>query len=144
MKTIKLGKKYFNKIDVFIINHSLHHSSNPAKTLREILKYLKKGGLILLNEPEASLSLRLIQWILDDEGWSFNVNVFNYKKNLFEDSNPWFSNTAVANMLFSNTKTFYKNFPEYKIIKNNLSEFIVFLNSSGVNQNTFYIQLNNL
>ena len=33
-------------------------------------------------------------------------------------------------------------FPEYKILKNDLSEFLVFLNSGGVVQNTFYLPLN--
>ena len=144
MKKMNLGKKYYNKIDIFIFNHSLHHCSNPSKTLKEISKYLKKGGLVLLNEPEASFFLRFIQYILDDEGWSFKVNIFNIKKDIFKSKDPWFSNTATANLLFSDTKKFHKNFPFYKITKNELSEFLIFINSSGVNQNTFHIPSNNL
>ena len=34
------------------------------------MKYLKKGGLILINEPETSFALKLIQIITRDEGWS--------------------------------------------------------------------------
>ena len=143
MRKINLGKKYYNKIDIFIFNHSLHHCSNPSKTLKLISKYLKKGGHILLNEPEASFSLRLIQYILDDEGWSFKVDIFNAKKDIFKSNDPWFSNTATANLLFSNPNKFHKNFPFYKIKKNELSEFLIFVNSSGVNQNIFYIKSNN-
>ena len=142
MRKINLGKKYYNKIDIFIFNHSLHHCSNPSKTLKLISKYLKKGGHILLNEPEASFSLRLIQYILDDEGWSFKVDIFNAKKDIFKSNDPWFSNTATANLLFSNPNKFHENFPFYKIEKNELSEFFIFVNSSGVNQNIFYIKSN--
>ena len=41
-------------------------------------------------------------------------------------------------------KKFHLNFPEYQILKNNLSEFFIFLNSGGVVQDTFYIPLNKL
>jgi len=143
MRKMNLAKKYINKIDVFIFNHSLHHCSNPTATLKKISKFLKKGGLIVLNEPEASFFLRFVQYILDDEGWSYNVNIFNEKKKIFRSNNPWSSNTATANLLFSNQEKFHKNFPYYKIIKNDLSEFFIFLNSSGVSQNIFYIPLNN-
>ena len=141
---MNLGKKNYNRVDVFIFNHSLHHCSNPALTLKKISRYLKKGGLIVLNEPEASFSLRLIQYLLDDEGWSYNVNIFNKKKDIFKSKNPWYSNTATANLLFSNEKKFSKYFPGYKIIKNDLSEFFIFINSSGVNQDIPHIPLNNL
>tara|TARA_B100000767_G_scaffold252009_1_gene255482 strand:+ start:11405 stop:12196 length:792 start_codon:yes stop_codon:yes gene_type:complete len=143
MRKINLGKKYYNKVDIFIFNHSLHHCSNPSKTLKLISRYLKKGGYIILNEPEASFFLRLIQYILDDEGWSFKVDIFNTKKDIFKSNDPWFSNTATANLLFSNPNKFHKSFPFYKIIKNELSEFLIFINSSGVNQNIFYIRANN-
>jgi len=142
MRTINLEKKYYKKVDVFIFNHALHHCSNPSKTLYLISKYLKKGGYILLNEPEASISLRLIQYFLDDEGWSYNVDIFNKNKNIFSSNNPWYSNTAVANLLFSDEKKFIQYFPFYEIKKNELSEFFIFINSGGVNQNIFHIPLN--
>jgi hypothetical protein len=143
MKKMNLGRKYYNKVDVFIFNHSLHHCSNPAITLKRISKYLKKDGLIIMNEPEASFFLRIIQYVLDDEGWSYSVNVFNNKKDIFKSDSPWQSNTAIANLLFSNTKKFNEHFPYYKIIKNDLSEFFIFINSSGVSQSIFHIPLNN-
>ncbi len=142
MLKLNLEKKYKNKTDVFIINHALHHCPNPAKTLKKMSRYLKKNGLILMNEPETSFFLKLIQYILDDESWSYNVNIFNSKKNIFRSNSIWDSNTAVANLLFKNEKKFHSKFPEYKIIRNDLSEFFVFLNSGGVVQETFYLPLN--
>tara|TARA_Y100001970_G_scaffold5981_1_gene6765 strand:- start:36138 stop:36932 length:795 start_codon:yes stop_codon:yes gene_type:complete len=142
MTKLNLGKKYLKKIDVFIINHALHHCPNPAKLIKMMSKYLKKNGIIILNEPETSFFLKLIQFILNDEGWSYNVDVFDYKKNIFKPNSIWDSNTAVASLLFSNEKKFHKKFPEYKILKNELSEFSIFLNSGGVVQDTFYIPTN--
>ena len=36
MLKVNLGNKYKKKVDVFIINHSLHHCSSPYKTLKKI------------------------------------------------------------------------------------------------------------
>ena len=60
MLKINLEKKYINNVDVFIINHSLHHCANPAISLEKMSKFLKKDGIILINEPETSFMLKLI------------------------------------------------------------------------------------
>jgi hypothetical protein len=142
MLKVNLGKKYINKVDVFIINHSLHHCANPSTSLEKMSKYLKKNGVILINEPESSFMLKLIQILLDDESWSLTDKVFQKKKNLFSAKNPWISNTAIAQLLFKNETKFNNYFPQYKIEKNNVSEFLIFLNSGGVNSSFFYIKLN--
>jgi SAM-dependent methyltransferase len=142
MLTMNLSNSFINKVDVFIFNHSLHHCPNPAKCLKLINKYLRKGGLILINEPESSFSLKLIQMITRDEAWSYKKDIFNTSKNLFKANDPWFSNTATAQLLFKEKKVFEKKFPEYKILKNELSEYFIFLNSGGVNSNIFKIPLN--
>ncbi len=143
MTRINIGKKFLKKVDVFITNHSLHHCPNPALSLKRMHPYLKKNGLILINEPEISFVLKFLQFILDDESWSLNVNIFDTKKNIFKSNNPWSSNTAIANLLFKDEKNFNNFFPEYKIVKNDLSEFFIFINSGGVNNDIFYIPLKN-
>ena len=143
MLKINLGKKYLKKVDVFIINHSLHHCANPALTLKKISNYLKRNGYILINEPETSFFLKFIQILLDDENWSLKAKVFNHKS-IFNPKSPWISNTAIAQLLFKNEKKFQEYFPQYKILENKLSEFFIFLNSGGVNSSFFYIKLNNL
>ena len=142
MLKINLGKKYIKKVDVFIINHSLHHCANPALTLKKMSVYLKRNGYVLINEPETSFFLKLIQMLLDDESWSLKAKVFNYKS-IFNPRSPWISNTAVAQLLFKNNQKFHRYFPQYKIEKNKLSEFFIFLNSGGVNSSFFHIKLNN-
>ena len=141
MLKVNLGKKYYKKVDIFIINHSLHHCSSPYLTLKNMSTYLKKGGYVLINDPEASFFFKFIQVLLDDESWSLTSKVFS-KKNIFNPKNPWISNTAVAQLLFKNSKKFHEKFPEYKIIENRLSEFLIFLNSGGVNSSFFHIKLN--
>ena len=142
MLKINLGKKYLKKVDIFIINHSLHHCANPALTLKKMSIYLKKNGYILINEPETSFFLKFIQVVLDDESWSLKSKVFN-SKSIFNPKSPWISNTAVAQLLFKNDKKFQKHFPQYEIVENKLSEFFIFLNSGGVNSSFFHIKLNN-
>ena len=142
MLKVNLEKKYINKVDVFIINHSLHHCANPSKCLDKLSKYLKKDGVILINEPETSFMLKMIQILLDDESWSLEDDVFKKNKNIFNPKNPWISNTAIAQLLFKNQTKFHNNFPQYEIEKNYVSEFFIFLNSGGVNSDFFNIKLN--
>ncbi len=140
MSNIVLKKKYINNVDVFILNHSLHHCANPYSALLRMSKYLKKNGFILMNEPEISFSLKFIQKVLNDESWSLKSRVFK-KKKIFNSRDPWFSNTAIARLLFDDEKKFYNYFPQFKIINNSLSEFLIFLNSGGVNSAFFFIPL---
>ena len=142
MTRMNLEKKYLNKVDIFIVNQTLHHCPNPAKTLKKMSQYLKKDGLILINEPEISIIYRVILYILKDEPWSLKTNIFNSKKNIFRSNNPWMANVATARLLFSDKKKFYHFFPQYKIIKNDLNEFFININSGGVNNDYFYIPLN--
>ena len=143
MMKLNLNKKYNKKVDVFIINHALHHCANPSLTLYKMSKFLKKNGFVLINEPGTSFSLKLAQVLLKDEGWKLNVNILIRIKNIFKATNPWLSNTAVAQLLFKNEKKFKKYFPQYKIEKNLLSEFFIFFNSGGLNSVFFHIKLNN-
>ena len=142
MNNLKLEKKYIKKVDVFILNQALHHCANPSKLLKRMLFYLKKNGLILIREPEISFFLRFFLYILDDEAWSFNVNIFNTRKNIFDPNSPWDANNATATLLFKDEKKFHSYFPQFAIIKNELSEFLIFLNSGGVVQKKFCIPTN--
>ena len=142
MNKIVLAKKYVNNVDIFIINQALHHCAYPSMLLKKMHKYLKKDGLILINEPEISFFLKFFLYILDDEGWSFKVNIFNEKKKIFDPTSPWDANNAAASLLFKNENLFHSKFPKYKIMKNELTEFFIFLNSGGVVQKMFHLPLN--
>ncbi len=130
MNSMKLSKKYLNKVDIFIFNHSLHHSNNPFDVLNKIKKYLKKGGLILINDPEISFFFKLFLTICNHEMWTF-------KKNIWKDNN------ATAHILFHKKKYKSKFLKNYVIEKNELNEFLIFLNSGGNGVNSPYIPFNN-
>ena len=104
--------------------------------------YLKKGGLILIREPEISFFLKFLLFIMDDEAWSYKIDIFNSKKNIFNHKSPWDANNATANLLFNNEDKFSYHFPKYKIIKNELSEFLTFINSGGIVQEIPCIPVN--
>ena len=70
-------------------------------------------------------------------------NIFDTELDQLESEDPWFSNTATGELLFKDVDRFNKEFPEYTFIKNELSEFLIFINSGGVNTNIFKIPLNN-
>ena len=142
MNNLKLKKKFVKKVDVFIINQALHHCSNPANLIKQMSKYLRKDGLILINEPEISFSLKLLLYLLNDEAWSLNVNIFNYKKNIFNPKSVWDANNATAQLLFQDENKFHLHFPDLVIKKNKLCEFLTFINSGGVVQKTFCIPIN--
>ena len=108
---------------------------------RKDVNISEKNGYVLINEPETSFFLKLIQILLDDESWSLKAKVFS-RKNIFNPKSPWVSNTAVAQLLFKDAKKFQKYFPQYKIEKNKLSEFTIFLNSGGVNSSFLHVKLN--
>ena len=142
LNNLKLEKKYVKKVDVFILNQALHHCANPSKLLKKMAIYLKKNGFILIREPEISFFLKFLLFILDDEAWSFKVNIFNSEKNIFNPRSPWDANNATARLLFHDEKKFNSYFPQYRVIKNELSEFLIFINSGGVVQETFRIPVN--
>jgi len=142
MNNLKLERKFLKKVDVFILNQALHHCANPSKLLKRMDVYLKKGGLILIREPEISFFLKFLLFIMDDEAWSYKIDIFNSKKNIFNPKSPWDANNATANLLFNNEDKFSYHFPKYKIIKNELSEFLTFINSGGIVQEIPCIPVN--
>ena len=75
---------------------------------------------------------------------SLKDNVFQRNRNLFSSKNPWVSNTAIAQLLFKDEKKFLYHFPNYKIEKNIVSEFLIFLNSGGVNSSFFHVKFSKI
>ena len=137
MNKLKLPKKYKKKYDVLIFNHCLHHSKNPIKVLKNISqKMIKKGGFILINEPETSLIFKIFLKIFNHERFDDNVNKINNK-------NFWYENNSTGKLLFSEKKVNDLFLNQYKIVKNDLNEFLIFLNCSGNGVDTPYFPLNN-
>lgn len=136
MNNLKLNTKYKKNVDVFILNHSLHHSRNPKKLLMQLsTKFLKPNGYILINEPEISLIFKFFLKICKHERYDLNLKNMN-------SYNFWEENNATARLLFYQKKP-NDYFQNYKIIENQVNECFVFLNCSGNGVDSPYIRLNN-
>ena len=136
MNNLNIPKKYQKKYDVLIFNHCLHHSKNPLRVLQKISKtMIKKNGFILINEPETSFVFKIFLKLFNHERYDEDIN---NKKN----KNFWYENNSTGKLLFANVKKNEIYLNDYKIIANDLSEFFIFLNSSGNGVNTPYIPMN--
>lgn len=121
-----------NSVDVIIASHTIHHFYNPARFFRECKRVLKDDGLILISEINTSLLMRALLKILRHEGYSYNVNVFDYDAVVNDPSDLWSANCAIPEMLFNDALEFENFFPEFKIERNELCECFIFPISGGV------------
>ena len=77
MNSLKLEKKYIKKVDVFIINHAMHHCANPAKLLKRKYTLSIVGGGIynnILNQIGKE-NTYLFKYIFSENG------IISYKNN---------------------------------------------------------------
>jgi SAM-dependent methyltransferase len=130
-----------DSVDCVICNQVLHHFSKPSVFLDKIAEIIRPGGYLLINEPESSFLLRLILRSLRHEGWSYEIDPFDRESICVEADNPWSGNAAIANVLFSDPSKFETLFPRYRIERNELCEFLVFLLSGGVTAKTLTLPL---
>ena len=134
MNNLKLPKKLKKNVNVFILNHSLHHCKDPLELIRIMKDNLKKNGFILINEPEISFIFKFFLKIFNHERWDLDVSKSNQK-------NFWLQNNATGRILFK--KNFENKFVKqnFHVVKNQLNEFLIFLNSGGNSVNSPHIKL---
>ena len=94
MNNLKLPNKLKKNVDVFILNHSLHHCKDPLELIKNMKINLKKNGLILINEPEISIIFKFFLKIFNHERWDLDIRKSNQK-------NFWLQNNATGRILFS-------------------------------------------
>jgi len=75
------------------------------------------------------------------EGWSNDVDVFDAKSITKNPKDPWSANCSIPELLFSSGDMFHSSFTMFKIVKNELCEFFIFLISGGVTAKTKTINL---
>lgn len=121
-----------NSVDVIIASHTIHHFYNPAKFFKESQRVLKANGVILISEINTSLMMRILLKVLRHEGYSYDVNVFDYDAVVNDPSDLWSANCAVPELLFSDVQKFEKFFPNFKVERNDLYECFIFPLSGGV------------
>ncbi len=127
--------------DFVVSSNMIHHVPYPARFFTEMNRILKPGGLLLIQEINASLFTRLVLRVMRHEGYSFKSNVFDPQEIVTDPKDLWSANCAIPNLLFDDLENFQKYFPFFKAIKSSHSEFFTFLDSGGVVAKTFYVPL---
>jgi SAM-dependent methyltransferase len=119
-------------VDVVIVSNALHHFPSPAAFIREACRVLKPDGLVLINDAYCSLALRLILRLAQQEGYSYDVDVFDPDAVANDPQDPWSGNNAVANLLFDRKDEFEARFADLRIVGDAPCEFLLFVLSGGV------------
>lgn len=132
-----------NSIDFIVSSNMIHHLYSPMLFFREMDRILKPGGVVLIQEINASLMMRLILRLMRHEGYSFEPIVFDEAAICNDPNDLWSANCAIPNLLFDNPSKFEKEVSTFKVIETGFSEFFMFLNSGGVIAKTFFIPLPN-
>ena len=128
-------------VDVVIASHNIHHFFSPYKFFDECARVLRDDGLILIQEINSSLMMRLLLKLMRHEGWSYNVDVFDQDAVVNDKHDFWSANCAVPEMLFFDDSRFEDAFASFKVTKNELCECFLFPLSGGVTAKTKVPQL---
>ena len=134
-------KKLKNKsIDILILSHTFHHLKNIKLFFKNSERVLKKGGYIIIHDPELSLTFKIAILLMKHEGYDLTTNAFHTTKN-YKRTNPWDANLALVKIFFSSKKNFENKFTNLKVLENSFSEFFIFMLSGGIVAKTFTINL---
>jgi len=93
---------------------------------------LKVNGVLLIQEINTSLLMRILLRLMRHEGWSYDVNVFDERVVVNDKGDPWSANCAVPEILFDDVTQFEKTFAGMKVELNELCECLIFPLSGGV------------
>ena len=128
--------------DYVISSNMIHHIPYPVKYLREMNRILKKNGKLIIFESYCSIFLQLATIIMKHEGFDFTKNVWDENDPKSDEQNAWAGNIAVPNLLFDDKKSFKEKMGNnFAIEYEEITEFLIFLNSGGVTSKTFHIPL---
>lgn len=129
-----------SSLDYIIALNMIHHVSNPMQFFKECSRVLKPKGILLIHEPNLSLSFRIILRLMAHEGYDFSADIFSPHSSISDPKNPWTANNAVANLLFDDPEKFEAN-SSFKLKIKQLCECFIFPLSGGVSYRTFSIPL---
>jgi SAM-dependent methyltransferase len=129
------------EFDFVVSSNMIHHVPYPVKFFEEMARILKPGGVLLIQEINASFFMRLVLRLMRHEGYSYAANVFHRDEICTDPNDLWSANCAIPNLLFDDEAVFKKNIPYFAIEKRGFSEFFLFLNSGGVIAKTFCVPL---
>ena len=128
-------------VDVIICSHMIHHLASPVNFFEIVSKKIKKNGLIIIQEIETSLAMKILLRLMRHEGWSDIVDVFDKNVICNQESDPWSANCSIPKLLFQNEDKFHDKIESFEIIKNEVNEFLLCPLSGGVISKTKTVNL---
>ena len=121
-------KATFDNIILFDV---LHHLHDPVQFFSEAQDVLGHKGRIVLMEPYVSFASFFIYRFLHPEGLVWNINPFK-KECSNKKKNHYHGNQTIPSLIFERYRhQFVKNFPHFKIIKKERTDFIIYPLSGG-------------
>lgn len=119
----------------------IHHLSSPVRFFREMKRILRPSGLLLIQEINTSLLMRMLLRAMRHEGWSYDINVFEENTVANDPADPWSANCAIPELLFRDPARFERSVPWFTVRVNKLCECFLFPLSGGVIAKTKTINL---
>jgi SAM-dependent methyltransferase len=120
-----------NSIANFILIDTIHHVANPIKTIDEMKRCLKNNGRIIIYDIYISMFSYLFYNYFHREDVDLSVDIYNLKVDS-RDKDPFSSNQAISTLLFyKHSNKFVMKYPELKVIKRELKEFLLYPLSGG-------------
>ncbi|HEY6430447.1 MAG TPA: class I SAM-dependent methyltransferase [Acetobacteraceae bacterium] len=127
-------------VDAFICVNVIHHLAAPVSFLDSVRFCLKPGGYILVHEPNPSVLMLAALRLMNHEGWSLDVDIFDPESIANDPSDPWSGNNAISRLLFSDPR-FASRFPDLRIVRDRFTECLMFPLSGGVTAKTWSLEL---
>lgn len=130
-----------SSLDFIVVSNIIHHLAYPKQFFSEAERLLKMNGKLIIQEINTSFVMRLVLKLMKHEGYNEKIKVFSQSEPCNDPADPWSANCSIPKLLFSNQKMFESEFPNWKIIHFQNTEFLKFINSGGVVAKTSYIKL---
>ena len=115
----------------FILIDTIHHLTRPVASIDEMKRCLKDNGRIIIYDVYISKFSYLYYHYFHREDVDLSADVYGLKTDS-EENDPFASNQAISTLLFfKGLNKFQKKYPELKIIKREVKEFLLYPLSGG-------------
>ena len=128
-------------VDVLIVNNVIHHLAYPDRFFKEAARVLRRGGYVLVQECDASLTTRIALRLTGHESYDLKADPFDPTKPCNDPNDPWSANCALPNLLFDDLARFREHYPEFETSDAQRSEFFIHFNCGGVTAAAPYLPL---
>jgi len=128
-------------LDFIVSSNMIHHVAYPVRFFDQAARVLRPGGKLLIQEIQTSVVMKAILRVMRHEGWDDNVDVFDPDLICTDPENLWSANCAIPRLLFDDPTRFESARPDFKIVFDQPSECLMFLNSGGVTAHTRSLRL---